>query len=81
MTVLFFVAVVSFPAFTYFFLRSYKSRLEDEEFKARFETLYMNVDTKSDRPILMMTLFIFRRLVYAANIVFFTGSTVSQLFT
>ena len=69
---------MGFPPFTYFFLKKYRARLEEEDFKGRFESLYLNVDT--ERTIALMALFIFRRLVYAANIVFFAGSTILQIF-
>jgi uncharacterized membrane protein len=63
MTVLFLVGVISFPVFTFFFLRSRRDRLNEEDFKGRFETLYLNVNTGDDTSVLMMTLFIFRRLL------------------
>ena len=78
LTIFFVVVIVGFPAFTYFFLKKYRARLEEEDFKGRFESLYLNVDT--ERTIALMALFIFRRLVYAANIVFFAGSTILQIF-
>lgn len=51
----------------------------DEEFKGRFESLYLNVDIDIDKSILLMSLFVLRRLIYAANIVFLTGNTFWQL--
>ena len=71
------IVMVGFPVFTFFFLRAFKPRLEEEDFKGRFESLYLNVDTRSDRPILLISLFVFRRLVFAANVVMFAGSTVA----
>jgi hypothetical protein len=54
--------------------------LQDENFKGRFESLYMNVNTQQDRSFYMMSLFVFRRLLYSMIIVFLAGSTVAQLF-
>lgn len=71
--------ITGFPIFTYVFLRKYKEKLMDEEFKGRFESLYLNVDIDIDKSILLMSLFVLRRLIYAANIVFLTGNTFWQL--
>ena len=40
----------------------------------------MNVNTDNDNSIKLVSLFVFRRLIYALNIVFLQGSTVAQLF-
>ena len=80
MTFLFLAVILGFPPLTYVILHKNKHKLEEEDFKGRFESLYLNVDTTIDKSILMMTLFVFRRLIYAANIVFFAGSSVAQLF-
>jgi hypothetical protein len=71
--------ILIFPAFTYFILHKYKNKLEDEDFKGRFESLYLNINTQVDKSILMMTLFVTRRLIYAAAIVFLSGYTLSQI--
>jgi len=42
------VVILTFPPFTYFLLRRNKLRLQEEEFKARFESLYLNVNTTID---------------------------------
>jgi hypothetical protein len=42
------VVVLAFPPFTFFLLKRNKLRLEEEEFKARFESLYLNVNTTID---------------------------------
>jgi hypothetical protein len=80
MTLVFTLLILGFPPFTYFFLSKFKPKLEEEDFKGRFESLYLNVNTKIDKSILMMSLFVFRRLLYGMNIVFLNGSTVTQLF-
>jgi hypothetical protein len=79
MTFVFLAVILIFPAFTYFILHKYKNKLEDEDFKGRFESLYLNVNTQVDKSILMMTLFVTRRLIYAAAIVFLSGYTLSQI--
>jgi hypothetical protein len=80
MTFAFLIVILGFPPFTYFFLNKYKFKLEEEDFKGRFESLYLNVDTTIDKSILMISLFVFRRLVYSVNIVFLAGSTIAQLY-
>ena len=40
----------------------------------------MNVNTDDDKSIKLVSMFVFRRLIYAMNIVFLKGSTVAQLF-
>ena len=77
MTFVFLAVIIGFPPLTYFILHKFKHKLDEEDFKGRFESLYLNVNTRIDRSILMITLFVFRRLVFAASIVFFAGSTVA----
>ena len=48
LTVCMIVVVLAFPPFTFFLLKRNKLRLEEEEFKARFESLYLNVNTTID---------------------------------
>ena len=45
MTVTFATIIFGFPPFTYTLLHKYKHKLNDEDFKGRFESLYLNVDT------------------------------------
>ncbi len=80
MTFIFLTIILAFPPFTYVILHKFKHKLEEEDFKGRFESLYLNVNTKVEKSILMITLFVFRRLLYAAGIVFLAGSTVAQVF-
>ena len=77
LTVVMAIIICCFPPFTYFLLLRNKDRLLDEDFKGRFESLYLNVETKIDKSILMMSLFVLRRLLYSLNIVFLEGSTVA----
>jgi hypothetical protein len=42
------VVILAFPPFTFFLLKRNKLRLQEEEFKARFESLYLNVNTTID---------------------------------
>jgi hypothetical protein len=79
MTFVFLAVILIFPDFTYFILYKYKDKLEDEDFKGRFESLYLNVNTQVDKSILMIILFVTRRLIYAAAIVFLAGQSLCQI--
>ena len=68
------------PLLVYLFLKKYHKNLQEADFKPRFETLYLNVNTEIHNSILMMTLFIIRRLIFAMNIVFLNGYPVCQLY-
>lgn len=72
--------VLGLPLFIYIFLYKNQHRLQQEDFKGRFESLYLNVDTSVREAIMTVALFVFRRLVYSINIVLFSGSTCTQLF-
>jgi hypothetical protein len=80
MTILMTSFVMGFPVFIYVFLRRNAEKLQLEDFKGRFESLYLNVDTSVKKSILTVSLFVFRRLIYSINIVLFSGSTCTQLF-
>jgi hypothetical protein len=45
LTVCMIVVILAFPIFTYYLLKKNKLRLQEEEFKGRFESLYLNVNT------------------------------------
>ena len=79
LTVFLSILVLGFPPFTYFFLHKYKAKLTDEDFKGRFESLYLNVNTSVDQSILMITLFVARRLIFAISIVFIKQSSITQI--
>ncbi|TNV87834.1 hypothetical protein FGO68_gene14781 [Halteria grandinella] len=72
--------VLSLPFSIYIFLYKNQHRLQEEDFKGRFESLYLNVDTGVKDAIMTVALFVFRRLIYSINIVLFSGSTCTQLF-
>ena len=72
--------MIGFPLFIFYWLRRNTPRLGEEDFMARFESIYLNVDPKVKNAILTVSLFVFRRMVYSANIILCDGSTVLQLF-
>ena len=72
--------MIAFPVFIFYWLRRNTPRLGEEDFMARFESIYLNVDPKVKNAILTVSLFVFRRMVYSANIILCGGSTVLQLF-
>lgn len=78
-TVIVGLVVVGFPVFAYLFLKKRLDKLDDKEMKDRFESLYENVEPNVKHAYLISPFFLVRRLVYAASIVFLSGSTVTQL--
>ena len=76
-TIFLVVLMVGFPVFIHVFLRRNTAKLEEEEFMARFESIYLNVDPHVKYALLTVPLFVFRRFLYSANIVLISGSTVS----
>jgi hypothetical protein len=48
LTVCMMAVILAFPIFTYFLLKKNKLRLQEEDFKGRFESLYLNVNTTID---------------------------------
>jgi hypothetical protein len=77
LTILMIGFMAGFPIFIYFFLKRNTHRLAEEEFMARFESIYLNVDPEVKYALLTVPLFVFRRLLYSANIVLLSNSSVS----
>jgi hypothetical protein len=62
--------IIIFPPFILFFLKKYKYKLENPEFKKKFDALYDNVDTHKDSCIYLVPFFLFRRLILGLTIIF-----------
>lgn len=63
--------MISFPVFTYIFMKRYAHRLEETSFKPRFSSLYLNVRTEDPYCKKAITLFLARRFIFATSISFF----------
>lgn len=63
--------MISFPILIYFFMRRYAHRLEHDDFKPRFNSLYLNVRTEDSYSKKLVILFLVRRLMFATSISFF----------
>ena len=72
--------ILAIPPLIYVFLSKNKHRLQDDNFKLRFFSLYLNVNTRKDNALLMMTLFVTRQLLFALNVVLLKGYTNCQIF-
>ena len=73
------IHVVGFPIFTTLFLRNRFDKLGSEQYKLRVGSLYQNQDYLKKRAIYFTTLFLVRRLIFAAVICFFFSNVVLQI--
>jgi hypothetical protein len=69
-----------FPAFTYWFLRTRRDKLQTSEYAVSFNSLYLTLETElSVSSVWYTTLFLVRRLVLASSVVFLGRSQSAQL--
>jgi hypothetical protein len=64
-----FISIV-FPVFVGIFLYKNLSKLKDDKFKERFDSLYLNIETTSKRAYLSTFFFLVRRFFLAHAVVF-----------
>ncbi|CDW90296.1 UNKNOWN [Stylonychia lemnae] len=64
------IALILCPFVFVRFLKVYKRQLNSENFKQKFGTLYMNLDTKSFISLLNLLSYLLRRLIMAISIVY-----------
>lgn len=76
---LFLPFLVGFPIWTYKFLVTNRFRLLDLDFKARYDTLYLNVDYFKPRALRFIQLLLFRRALMVLNAIFFGISPLLQI--
>jgi len=62
--------ILSIPIGAVFFFYKYTGRFSDEDFKARFGALYLNLKENSPIALAHTILFFIRRLIYALSLVF-----------
>ena len=67
---------VSFPIYALFLLRKKRNNLKDKTFKAKYDSLYQNVDYYKSKSLVNASLFLWRRLIFAFVIVFLSFSIV-----
>lgn len=70
-----FVLIVAYPIFVTSFLYVNLKKLDIEEFKAKFEALYLKTSTHSFLKVLQTPIFLIRRLLMALIIVNLSGSS------
>jgi hypothetical protein len=75
MGVALFVFIVAYPIFVTLFLYVNLEKLENEEFKVKFDSLYLKTSTKSFLKVLQTPIFLIRRLLMALIIVTLSGSS------
>jgi hypothetical protein len=70
MTCFFAIYIASFPAMIFTFLSKCKEKLKDEQFKEKFESLYLNIDVETEYSLYLTTLFAARRLIFSVLVIF-----------
>jgi hypothetical protein len=75
MGVALFVFIVAYPIFVTSFLYVNLEKLESEEFKVKFDSLYLKISTKSFLKVLQTPIFLIRRLLMSLIIVLLSGSS------
>ena len=74
------VFAFSFIIFTYKFLYWKKDVLREPTFKAKYDSLYQNLEYYKKSALANTSFFLLRRLLFAALIVFCGSSLVLQVF-
>lgn len=64
-TILYFALVIVFPFFILIFLTINSNRLRNKEFKHRYGSLYLDINTSKRGATLFFVLFTLRRLIFA----------------
>jgi hypothetical protein len=75
MGVALFVFIVAYPIFVTSFLYVNLEKLESEEFKVKFDSLYLKISTKSFLKVLQTPIFLIRRLLMSLIIVLLSTSS------
>jgi hypothetical protein len=65
--------LLTFPIFTFNFLKDNKSKLTTPEYTLRFNSLYLGLETDRSYTLLNTTLFLVRRFALASTIAFLGG--------
>ena len=70
---------VAFPVFSWKYLTRNKDNLAKPEFKAKYDSIYQNIDYYKERALANTSFFLLRRLLFSAVIVFCGSSLVLQV--
>jgi hypothetical protein len=77
--ILIIVFLGGYPLFTYFFMRYNQAKLLDPEYDAKYNSIYLSLNTKIPASFLSTSFFMVRRLILAAVIVFLKAHQTFQL--
>ena len=66
---IFTLIIIALPVFTFIFLYRNLQNLTKKEIKKKYESLYLEVDTKKRNAYLFSTLFLLRRLIYGVTLI------------
>lgn len=64
--------LIFYPSFIYWFLTRYRILLHIKEFKMRYSTMYVGINHYDNKSIYYLSLFLVRRLIFSAVVVFLT---------
>ena len=79
-TILMFCFLLTFPMFTMQHPQKNKHRLENPEFKAKWGTLYFEIDTRKEEALFWTGCHLYRRFFLAVSIGFMSFNVVFQVF-
>ena len=74
------IVLLAFPIWIYFFLKKKESELPQPTLKAKYDSVYQNVDYFKNSALAYTSYFLVRRFAFAAIIVLCGASIVLQVF-
>jgi hypothetical protein len=73
LTFIFGIFIVVCPIMTYIFLKKNQELLKNDDFKTKYETLYLNLNLDLKDSVLLTTLFVIRRLLFSLVAIFLSS--------
>ena len=73
LTFVFGTIIIGSPFMTYLFLKRNEVKLKSDDFKTKYETLYLNLNLDVKDSVLMTTLFVIRRLMFSLIAIFLSS--------
>jgi hypothetical protein len=67
------IFIVASPIMTYIFLKKNQELLKNDEFKTKYETLYLNLNLDLKDSVMLTTLFVIRRLLLSLVAIFLSS--------
>ena len=67
------IFIVASPIMTYIFLKKNQELLKSNDFKTKYETLYLNLNLDLKDSVMLTTLFVIRRLLFSLVAIFLSN--------